>query len=87
MLGIDADELESMRDQHIVGLDLSLDKSDLERSLGIYVSWSNDKKLKHLRQEYQKWNNRLNTLSEGNERESAQQKLDLIAKARKKYGG
>jgi len=87
VLGIDADELESMRDQHIVGLDLSLDKSDLESSLGIDVSWSNDKKLKHLRQEYQKWNNRLNTLSEGNERESAQQKLDLIAKARKKYGG
>jgi uncharacterized tellurite resistance protein B-like protein len=86
-LGIDNDELERMRDQNTVGLDLSLGGSDLESSLGIDISWSNDKKLKHLRQEYQKWNNRLNTLSEGDERESAQQKLDLIAKARKKYGG
>jgi len=86
-LGIDADELENMRDQHTIGLDLSLGKSNLESSLGIDVSWSNDKKLKHLRQEYQKWNNRLNTLLEGDERESAQQKLNLIAKARKKYGG
>jgi uncharacterized tellurite resistance protein B-like protein len=86
-LDIDADELENIRDQHMVGIDLSSDGSDVEGSIGIELSWSDDKKLKHLRQEYQKWNSRLNTLPEGSEREGAQQKLDLIAKARKKYGG
>jgi tellurite resistance protein len=86
-LGIDADELENMRDQHMIGLNLSSDGSDIESSIGIKPSWSNDKKQKHLRQEYQKWNNRLNTLPEGQDRENAQQKLDLIAKARKKNGG
>lgn len=86
-LNIDADELENIRDQYMVGVDLSSDNSDVEGSIGIESSWSDDKKLKHLRQEYQKWNSRLNTLPEGSERESAQQKLDLIAKARKKYGG
>jgi len=86
-LDIDADELENIRDQHMIGIDLSSDGSDIESSIGIEASWSDDKKLKHLRQEYQKWNNRLNTLPEGSEREGAQQKLDLIAKTRKKYGG
>lgn len=86
-LNIDANELENIRDQHMIGLDLSSDGSNIESSIGIETSWSNDKKLKHLRQEYQKWNNRLNTLSEGRDRENAQQKLDLISKARQKYGG
>jgi hypothetical protein len=35
--------------------------------------------------QYGKWNGRLNSLSEGIERENAQKMLDLIAEARKKY--
>jgi len=86
-LGIDADELASIRDQQIVALDVTVDNLDLESLLGIDPSWSNSKTLKHLRQEYQKWNSRLNTLPEGSERENAQKMLDSIAKARKRYGG
>jgi hypothetical protein len=88
-LGIDADELENMRDRHIVTLDTTGVSGDLdiESLLNIDTSWGNDKILLHLRQEYQKWNNRLNTLLEGSERDNAQRMLDLIAKARKKYGG
>jgi hypothetical protein len=88
-LGIDADELENMRDRHIVTLDTTGISGDLdiESLLNIDTSWGNDKILLHLRQEYQKWNNRLNTLLEGSERDNAQRMLDLIAKARKKYGG
>ncbi|HIF19768.1 MAG TPA: hypothetical protein EYQ72_04745 [Gammaproteobacteria bacterium] len=86
-LGIDADELANIRDQQIVTLDTSADNLDLESLLGIDDSWGNDKILAYLRKEFNKWNNRLNTLPEGDERENAQQMLDLIAKARKKYGG
>ena len=91
-LGIDADELENMRDRHIVTLDATgasgdLDIEGLLKLLNIDTSCGNDKILLRLRQEYQKWNNRLNTLLEGDERDNAQRMLDLIAKARKKYGG
>jgi len=41
--------------------------------------------LSHLREEFNKWNNRLNTLPEGVERDNAQQMLGLISDARKKY--
>ena len=71
----------------IISLGASLDsQASIEDILGIEANWSPDEAKRHLRMEYQKWNDRLNTLSEGEERESAQQMLDLIANARKKYG-
>ena len=53
--------------------------------LQIDTDWTNEQIKKHLREEYSKWNNRINTLDEGQERDNAQQMLDLIAEARKKY--
>ena len=58
----------------------------LESLVGIDSSWSDEQKRKHLRGEFQKWSNRLNTLPEGEERESAQSMLDNIAALRQKYG-
>ena len=46
---------------------------------------SREKIKKYLAVEFAKWNNRLNTLVEGQERENAQKMLDLIAEGRKKY--
>ena len=86
-LELDFDEIEKMRDQKIVSLGASLDsQASIEEILGIEADWSSDKIKRHLRMEFQKWNDRLNTLSEGEERDNAQQMLDLIADARKKYG-
>ena len=85
-LDIDSKELEKIRDQKIVSLDTKASNVDIEGLLGIDSSWSNVDIKEHLRKEFQKWNNRLNTLPEGDERENAQQMLDLIAEARKKYG-
>ncbi len=86
-LELDFDEIEKMRDQKIVGLGACIDsQANIEEILGIETDWSSDQIKRHLRTEFQKWNNRLNTLSEGEERENAQQMLDLIANARKKYG-
>jgi len=85
-LGIDMDELAKIRDQQILEIDTKTSGLNIEELLGIKSSLSDEEIKVHLRKEFQKWNNRLNTLSEGSERDNAQQMLDLIAKARKKYG-
>ena len=86
-LGLDLDEIEKLRDQKIVGLDSSIsDQASVEDLLGIEPTWDTELIKTHLRTEFQKWNNRINTLSEGDERDNAQRMLDVIAEARKKYG-
>ena len=85
-LDLDLDEIEKMRDKSIVGLNASVSThASIEDLLGIESDWDKEQTKRHLRTEFQKWNNRLNTLSEGEERSNAQRMLDLIAEARKKY--
>ena len=84
-LGLDFDEIEKLRDKHLVGMELSMEQASIETILNIDPNWSNEKTKKHLTVEFAKWNNRLNTLAEGQERENAQKMLDLIAEGRKKY--
>ena len=85
-LDLDMNEVESMRDQKIIGLNSNLSEhADIETILGIESHWTNEQTKKHLRQEFQKWNNRINTLSEGEDRDNAQLMLNRISDARKKY--
>ena len=85
-LELDIDEIEKMRDHAIIGLDASASThASIEDFLGIESDWDTEQIKRHLRAEFQKWNNRLNTLSEGDERTNAQRMLDLVAEARKKY--
>lgn len=85
-LGLNIEEIERMRDQKIIGLDTSVsDHASIEVLLGIETDWSKEQIKKHLRSEFQKWNNRINTLAEGVERDNAQRMLDMIAEARNKY--
>ena len=85
-LDLDMNEVESMRDQKIIGLNSNLSEhAEIEVILGIENDWTDDQIKKHLRLEFQKWNNRLNTLSEGEDRENAQLMLERISEARKKY--
>lgn len=86
-LDLDMDEIEKMREGVTLNLSSNLSSGgDLESFVGIEDGWSDQQKKKHLRSEFQKWSNRLNTLPEGEERESAQAMLDNIASLRKKYG-
>ena len=86
-LGLDMDEVEKLRDQKIIGLNADVtDHASIEEILDIDPNLSIDQIKKRLRTEFQKWNNRLNTLPEGEERQNAQLMLDRIADARKKYG-
>ncbi|MFK5984808.1 MAG: TerB family tellurite resistance protein [Pseudomonadota bacterium] len=85
-LDLDMDEVAKMRDSSIVNLNANVsDHASIEIMLGIEDHWTTDEIKKHLRAEFQKWNNRLNTLTEGDERDNAQRMLDTIAEARKKY--
>ncbi|MDA7684337.1 tellurite resistance TerB family protein [Akkermansiaceae bacterium] len=85
-LDISSETLNRMKDSVIVNIGSSInDSTSVEVMLGIDSSWDDDKIKVHLRKEFQKWNNRLNTLPAGKERDNAQAILDNIAEARKKY--
>lgn len=85
-LGLDYDEINNIKDKKLMNLStLDSNYASIEDILNIDSSWSNDKILSHLRSEFNKWNNRINILPEGEKRENAQQMLDLISEARKKY--
>ena len=86
VLDLDMDEIEKMRDKVTLGVSTGrTSEQGLESLVGIELSWSDEKKRKHLRSEFQKWSNRLNSLPEGEERDRAQRMLDGIAVLRKKY--
>jgi tellurite resistance protein len=86
-LDLDMDEIEKMREGVTLSLSVALTSDvGLESLVGIEEGWSDGQKKKHLRSEFQKWSNRLNSLPEGEDREAAQNMLDNIASLRKKYG-
>lgn len=85
-LDLDFNEIQKMKDQRLIKLSTAIEsQSSVEAMLGIDPDWSPDQIQKHLRSEFTKWNGRLNTLPDGEERENAQRMLNLIAEARKKY--
>ena len=85
-LELDYDEITKLRDQKLVELDaVTEQQASIESILDLDTEAPKEEILKQLREEYTKWNARLNTLEEGRERNNAQQMLDLLAEARKKY--
>lgn len=85
-LGLSPEEIEKIRDRQVVSFEgQAVVEGGIEDRLGIDPAWDTDKIRKHLTKEFQRWNGRLNSLAEGAEREQAQNMLDLIGKARKKY--
>ena len=85
-LNLDFDHIQTMKEQRLVGLSINQSSSSsMESLLGIDEGWSNEKINKHLRKQFSNWNSRINTLSDPEEKESAQQMLDMIAQLRKKY--
>ena len=85
-LDLDMDEIEAMRDKITLDLTAGLASGDnVEALVGIDESWSTEQKRKHLRAEFQKWSNRLNSLDDPDEKASAQSMLDNIASLRRRY--
>jgi hypothetical protein len=86
-LKLDAREIERIRDLKIVNFNTRLSRQvRVEDLLGIDPQWNTEQSMRHLRSEFRKWNDRLTTLPEGEERNNAQRMLDAISEARRKYG-
>jgi tellurite resistance protein len=85
-LGLDLDEIEKMRDRHLVKIDVSdSGHTSVEDQLGIDPDWDNERIRRHLRKEFKKWSDRLSVLSEGEERDNAQAMMERLSAARQKY--
>ena len=82
-IDFDVDELRRIRDEKIVANDLSSDSTDAYTVLGIDSGASDAEKKALLMNEFQKWNDRLNSLEPGGERDNAQRMLNLVAELRK----
>ena len=83
LMEIDSKELTKIKEQRFIKIDTNdLAGTDPLKLLGINSSWTKEKKQEHLRQEFKKWNGRLNSVKEGPERENTQRMLELIASAR-----
>ncbi len=86
-LELDVQELERVRDMKMIGISQSVESAgNMKDILGIDPNWDQQRVRGHLRKEFQKWNSRIANLPAGEEREHAQQMLDLIGEARKTYG-
>ena len=85
LLNIDSVDAEKIRDKQLVQLKPTSGNIDIESLLGLDPTWSNSKILVQLGKEFTKWNGRMNSLPEGEEKDNAQQMLDLIGETRKKY--
>lgn len=85
-LELDEKKVEAIRDKRITTLSVADSGTESHAHvLGIKDDWSPAEIKAHLRKEFTKWNNRLNTLPKGPKRERAQEMLKLIGDERKKY--
>ncbi len=86
-LNLNKNIIDKIKDKSLLKLDSSKSSttSDIESILSIKKNWSKEKINQHLKNEFKKWNSRYQNLSEGKERENAQNMLNCIAEARKKY--
>lgn len=89
VLELDFDELQRMKDERLVSIKARIsdntEADSLETALGIDPEWSQEETLTFLTSEFKKWNARLNNLTDSEERENVQSRIELISQARKKY--
>ena len=83
-LYLDDKEIDKIKDQLVLS-GPGNQQDDIESLFGLDPNWDRETIHKHLLKAFQRWNNRLNTLPEGPDRDKAQQMLDKIAELRRKY--
>ena len=85
-LNIEDDDLEKIRSLKLAKVKGNMIRGEgIEGILGIDPTWPTERACAHLVKEFQRWNSRSSTLPSGPEQENAQQMLNMIAEARKKY--
>jgi len=86
LLNIPREEFERLKDFHTLNVTLAENpENDDERLLGIDPAWSKEEKHIYLRKEFKKWNSRMATLTDPEQRKVAQHRLDMIGRIRQRY--
>jgi len=86
LLNIPREEFERLKDFHTLNVTLAENpENDDERLLGIDPAWSKKEKHIYLRKEFKKWNSRMATLTDPEQRKVAQHRLDMIGRIRQRY--
>ena len=83
-LGLDKDEVEKLKDKKILSLNITSQEEEIsiEAMLGIDPGLSVKEKKAFLRAEFEKWNSRIHSIDDPEEKRQAQNMLDLIAQVR-----
>ena len=86
LLKIDKDKFRLMRDKHLtLSMMGTSDEIDVDKILGIHSGMTAADIKKHLRQEFQKWN-QIATHKDADKRQQAKEMLELIGKKRSELG-
>jgi len=86
LLDIHKDEFERLVDLHALNITADEDAgNDDERLLGLDESMVPQEKVLVLRKEFKKWNSRMAVLTDPDQRQVAQCRLDMIGRLRQKY--
>lgn len=80
-LGVDQDKFRATRDKHLTVTMISDDAVSVDNLLGLKPGMTVSEKKKHLREEYNKWN-QLAEHTDPKKREQAKEMLDIIAQKR-----
>ena len=82
LLDVDQTRFREMKDKHLPVTIMNISRgADIDQLLGITAGLSSEEVKKHLRKEFQKWN-QLSTHSSAEKREQAKRMLEMIAKKR-----
>jgi len=85
-LKLDLDVVQKLKDVRLKDVKMRVTSdASLEELIGIQPEWDKEQINKYLRKEFKKWNSRIASANNPDERESTQEKLDIIAELRKKY--
>jgi tellurite resistance protein len=86
-IGIDYNEITKLKERRMLDLELpSAEEADVDKTLGINPSWTKEEKKKHVMSLYRKYNGRINSAKDEQQKKNAQTMLDLCGRAMKKYG-
>jgi len=86
LLNIPKEEFERLKDFHTLNVTLAENlENDDERLIGIDPAWPKEEKLIYLRKEFKKWNSRMATFTDPEQRKVAQHRLDMIGRIRQRY--
>ncbi len=87
LIGLDMQQVKRFIDTGLMKKGLVIaSAANPEDVFGVNPNWNSKHIKEHLRAEFRKWNSRMNTLSEGSERDNAQHMINMLGELKKKYG-